>query len=395
FKKVNETYGHDVGDHLLKQVVQRMENIVGSREIFARVSGNKFVILIPSLHMNEKESKEMTDKYIHTINHNFALPLNIAGEEYHLSFTIGVVLFNNNDASAFDVLKRAETAMYEAKKAARGTSSFYQTSMSNTSKEELTVENDIHKALKNNEFSIYYQPQLNIESNTIIGAEALVRWEHPTKGFIPPANFIPIAEESGIIIKLEEWIFNKAIEEVKILSETMHEFPLEHIAINVSTMHFLQPHFVEKLMLLIHRHKVNPEWIELEITESGIMRNINDAVQKIKELKAFGFTFSIDDFGTGYSSLAYLKELPVDMIKIDQSFVFSMNENKGDAMIVESVVALGKKFNFKVLAEGVENKEVLKHLSEIKCDYYQGNYASKPVDFDTFKDLIQSSTMDV
>ena len=395
FKKVNETYGHDVGDHLLKQVVQRMENIVGSREIFARVSGNKFVILIPSLHMNEKESKEMTDKYIHTINHNFALPLNIAGEEYHLSFTIGVVLFNNNDASAFDVLKRAETAMYEAKKAARGTSSFYQTSMSNTSKEELTVENDIHKALKNNEFSIYYQPQLNIESNTIIGAEALVRWEHPTKGFIPPANFIPIAEESGIIIKLEEWIFNKAIEEVKILSETMHQFPLEHIAINVSTMHFLQPHFVEKLMLLIHRHKVNPEWIELEITESGIMRNINDAVQKIKELKAFGFTFSIDDFGTGYSSLAYLKELPVDMIKIDQSFVFSMNENKGDAMIVESVVALGKKFNFKVLAEGVENKEVLKHLSEIKCDYYQGNYASKPVDFDTFKDLIQSSTMDV
>lgn len=388
FKKVNETYGHDVGDHLLKQVVQRMENIVGSREIFARISGNKFVILIPSLHMNEKESKEMTEQYIDTINQNFALPLNIVGEEYHLSFTIGVVLFNKSDASAFDVLKRAETAMYEAKKTARGTSSFYQSSMSHTTKEELTVENDIHKAIKNNEFSIYYQPQVDIASNKIIGAEALVRWEHPTKGFIPPSNFIPIAEESGIIIKLEEWIFNKAIEEVKILSETIHAFPLEHIAINVSTMHFLQPHFVEKLMLLMHKHSVKPEWIELELTESGIMRNIDDAVQKIKELKAFGFTFSIDDFGTEYSSLAYLKELPVDMIKIDQSFVFSMHENNGDAMIVESVVAIGKKFNFKVLAEGVENKEVLQHLSEIKCDYYQGNYASKPVTFDAFKDLI-------
>ncbi len=388
FKKVNETYGHDVGDHILKQVVHRMENIVDKDEIFARVSGNKFVVLIPTLYMNEKESKEMVEAYIQTINQNFVQPLNLAGEEYHLSFTIGVVLFNTNEISAFDLLKRAETAMYEAKKTAKGTNSFYQKSMSHTTKEELTIENDIHKAIKNNEFSIYYQPQLDVTTNKIIGAEALIRWEHPTKGFIPPSNFIPIAEKSGIIIKLEEWIFNKAIEEVKLLSQSFTAFPLKHIAINVSTMHFLQPHFVEKLMLLMHKHKVKPEWIELELTESGIMRNIKDAVQKIKDLKAFGFTFSIDDFGTGYSSLAYLKELPVDMIKIDQSFVFSMNENKGDEMIVESVVAIGKKFNIKVLAEGVENKEVLTRLSDINCDYYQGNYASKPITFDAFKHLI-------
>ena len=168
----------------------------------------------------------------------------------------------------------------------------------------------------------------------------------------------------------------------------MHGFYLDHIAINVSTMHFLQPHFVEKLMLLIHKHKVKPEWVELELTESGIMRNIKDAVQKIKELKAFGFTFSIDDFGTGYSSLAYLKELPVDMIKIDQSFVFSMHENKGDAMIVESVVAIAQKFNLKVLAEGVENQNALTHLSAIKCDYYQGNFAYKAMPFKNFKEIL-------
>jgi len=388
FKKVNETYGHDVGDHLLKQVVHRIENIIGSREFFARISGNKFVILIPSLHMNDEESKKMTIDYINTINNHFTQPLNIAGEEYHLSFTMGVILFNNSDASAFDILKRAETAMYEAKKNARGTSLFYQASMGNASKEALSIENDIHKAIKNNELSIYYQPQLDIESNKIIGAEALIRWNHPTKGFIPPATFIPIAEESGIIIKLEEWIFDKALEEIKLLNDAMHGFYLDHIAINVSTMHFLQPHFVEKLMLLIHKHKVKPEWVELELTESGIMRNIKDAVQKIKELKAFGFTFSIDDFGTGYSSLAYLKELPVDMIKIDQSFVFSMHENKGDAMIVESVVAIGQKFDLKVLAEGVENQEALTHLSGIKCDYYQGNYAYKALPFETFKEVL-------
>lgn len=384
FKKVNETYGHDVGDHLLKQVTQRIKNIVDSHEIFARVSGNKFVILIPSLSKDEKESQDITQKYIDTLNNRFVQPLDIAGEEYHLSFSIGVILFNKSNISAFDILKRAETAMYEAKKNARGTCKFYQTSMSNTAKEELTIESDIHKALKNNELSMYYQPQLDIESNTIIGAEALIRWEHPTKGFIPPSVFIPITEASGTIIKLEEWIFETAIADIKKLNETIGNFNLDHIAINISTMHFLQPHFVEKLMLLLQKHKVKPEWIELELTESGIMRNIKDAVIKIKELKKFGFTFAIDDFGTGYSSLSYLKELPVDMIKIDQSFVLSMHTNKGDAMITESIVAIAKKFNFKVLAEGVEDNKALTYLSTIKCDMYQGNYAYKPMPLEDF-----------
>jgi diguanylate cyclase (GGDEF)-like protein len=384
FKKVNETFGHDVGDNLLKQVAHRIEDVVGSKEIFARVSGNKFVILIPSLHIEKTLSEEMTAKYITIINKHFRQPLNVAGEEYHLSFTIGIVLFNNSDASAFDLLKRAETAMYEAKRNAKGTSQFYESSMTAYTKEKLMLENDLHKAMSNNELSIYYQPQLDIENNKIIGAEALVRWKHPTKGFIPPAKFIPIAEESGIIIKLEEWIFDKTLSEIKALSEREDGFSLDHIAINVSTIHFLQPHFVEQLMLLVHQYKVKPEWIELEITESGVMRNIDDAIEKIKELKKFGFTFSIDDFGTGYSSLAYLKKLPVDMIKIDQSFIFNMNQNKGDAMIVESVVAIGQKFNFKILAEGVENEATLNYLKIIKCDLYQGNFGYKPMPFDAF-----------
>ncbi len=390
FKKVNETYGYDVGDNLLKQVVTRIKNIIGSKETFARISGNKFVILVPSLHMNEAKSKEMTEKYISMINSHFLQPLNVAGEEYHLSFSIGVILFNNSDASAFDLLKRAETAMYEAKKNARGTSQFYQINMDSSSKKDLMLENDLHKAIQNNELHIYYQPQLDIQTNKIIGAEALVRWEHPIKGFIPPSRFIPIAEESGIIIKLEEWIFDKALKEIKLLSEQIHGFPLHHIALNVSTIHFLQPHFVEKLMLLLQKHKIKAEWIELEITESGIMRNINDAVQKIKELKSFGFTFSIDDFGTGYSSLSYLKELPVDMIKIDQSFIMNMHNNQGDATIVETVIAIGQKFNLKVLAEGIENKETLTHLLSMQCDFYQGNYAYKPMSFDTFLEVIKN-----
>ena len=388
FKKVNETYGHDVGDNLLKQIVHRIENIISGLETFARVSGNKFVVLIPSLHKDEIQSQDMAKQYIDSINKQFILPLNLAGEEYHLSFTIGAVLFNNDDASAYDLLKRSETAMYQAKNAAKGTSLFYQSSMSEYIKEQLLLENDIHRAIKNNEFTIHYQPQLDFKENKITGAEALVRWNHPTKGSIPPAKFIPIAEESGIIIKLEDWIFDKVLSEIKILSLAKDGFTLNHIAINVSTVHFLQPHFVEKLMLLVSKHQVKPEWIELEITENGVMQNIEDAVQKVHKLKSFGFTVSLDDFGTGYSSLAYLKELPVDTIKIDQSFVFNMHENAGDAMIVESVVAIGKKFNFKVLAEGVEDEETLAQLKEINCDSYQGFFAHKAMPLENLKKLL-------
>jgi diguanylate cyclase (GGDEF)-like protein len=388
FKKVNETYGHDVGDNLLKQVVTRIEKIISTSETFSRISGNKFVIFIPKLNNDEKQSQEKIKQYIDTINTQFLLPLNLAGEEYHLSFTIGTVLFNDDSASAYDLLKRSETAMYRAKNAVKGSSLFYRSSMSADIKEELMLENDIHKAIKNHEFEIHYQPQLDFEENKITGAEALVRWNHPTKGSIPPATFIPIAEDSGIIIKLEEWIFDKVLSEIRNISLLKGGFTLDHIAINVSTINFLQPLFVENLMLLVSKHKVKPEWIELEITENGVMENLKEAVQKVHELKSFGFTVSLDDFGTGYSSLAYLKELPVDTIKIDQSFVCNMHENTGDAMIVESVVAIGRKFNFKVLAEGVEDKETLTQLKSIHCDSYQGFLAHKPMPLHQLKKLL-------
>ena len=387
FKKVNETYGHNVGDNLLKQVAKKIEDIIGTHEIFARVSGDKFVILIPALSVDKKRAQEETLHYIHTINTQFAKPLPMAGEEYHLTFSIGVILFDHEN-SAYDLLKRAETAMYEAKKNARGSNKFYESSMSISTKEVLTIENDIHKAIVNNEFSVHYQPQMDVNSGKIIGAEALVRWEHPEKGSISPSKFIPIAEESGVIIKLEEWIFNAVFQDIKKLFSNPKAKNLNHIALNVSTIHFLQPSFVDKLMLLIQKYKLKPEWVELEITESGLMHNIDDAIKKIKDLKNFGFTFSIDDFGTGYSSLSYLKELPVNTIKIDQSFILNMNANKGDAMIVESVVAIGQKFNLKIIAEGVETIEALDYLKEIKCNTYQGYFGYKPMTIEDFTTLL-------
>ena len=388
FKKVNETYGHEMGDHLLKQVVQRISESINSQDIFARITGNKFAIFIPSLDIDKGLSEEMVTNYISTIHDQFISPFLISGDEQHLSFTTGVVLFNDNTISAYDLLKRSETAMYEAKKDTRGTNKFYESSMSQETQETLMVENDIHKAIRNDELIVYYQPQMDIAQNKIIGAEALVRWEHPEKGFVSPGLFIPIAEESGIIIKLEEWIIEKALAEIKELTKKLGHFPLDHIAINISTVHFLQPHFVEKLMLQLYKYGVKPEWIELEITESGIMRNIDDAAKKIKELKNFGFTVAIDDFGTGYSSLAYLKQLPVNIVKIDQSFVLNMHENKGDATIVEAVTAIAGKFNFKVLAEGVEDEETLALLKRFNCDMYQGYYGYKPMPMGEFEQLL-------
>jgi diguanylate cyclase (GGDEF)-like protein len=388
FKKVNETYGHHIGDTLLKKVVHRINQFVKSHDTFARISGDKFVIMLSSLESTEKETKETTEQYIENLNKHFIEPLSIAGEDYHLSFSIGVVLFNTIEVSAHDLLKRAETAMYEAKKNARGTSQFYEPRMDTSIKEDLTLVNDMYKALKNNEFLLHYQPQIDIATNKIISAEVLIRWDHPTKGFIPPSQFIPLAEESGIILKLEEYIFEQAIQDIKKLSESPQGFTLNHIAFNVSTISFLQPHFIERLILLIEKYHVKPEWVELEITESGIMQNIKDAVQKIKELKELGFTFAIDDFGTGYSSLSYLKELPVDILKIDQSFIRDMNYNKDDSLIVETIIAIGQKFNLKIIAEGVENEEVLLKLAHFKCDIYQGNYKYKSMPLESFEKLL-------
>jgi diguanylate cyclase (GGDEF)-like protein/PAS domain S-box-containing protein len=386
FKKINTTFGHDMGDNVIKQVAHLIETVTGNHEILARVGGDKFVILSPNVGKHEQDSKELSSQFVKRLNDAFNTPIKVAGKDYHLSFSIGIVLFSETDATAFDLLKRAETAMYKAKRMSRGSMQFYQDSMSLEVQEQLMLENDIHKAVENDEFEMYYQPQMNVLTNEVIGAEALIRWNHPKRGIVTPDTFIPLAEESGIIIKIEEWVFNRIFKDTKEIVKKLKGFPLHHLAINVSTIHFMEPHFVEKLMLLVKKYDVRPEWFELEITESGIMRNIDEAIAKIKELKHFGFTFSIDDFGTGYSSLSYLKELPVDVIKIDQSFVRDMNEN--DKMIIEAVVAIGQKFQLKIVAEGVDSNEILSYLKNIKCDTYQGYLAHRPIVRKEFEELL-------
>jgi len=388
FKKINTTFGHDVGDRTIKQVAHIIESTIGYNEMVSRVGGDKFVILLSNAGNDEEEAKTYTLAFMQRLKDVFKTPISVVGKDHHISFSSGVVLFTKTSATAYDLLKRAETAMYEAKGAVRGGTQFYHDSMSEGIKEELMLENSILKAIRDDQFEMFYQPQLDVYTNKIRGAEALVRWNHPQKGVIMPSTFIPLAEESGIIIKLEEWICDRIFADTKALVARLGGFPLEHLAINISMIHFMQPHFVEKLMLLVKKHNVDPQWFELEITESSVMSNVNEAIEKIKELKGFGFTFSIDDFGTGYSSLSHLKELPVDVIKIDQTFIRNMSEN--DESIVGAVVAIGQKFQLRIVAEGVENDEALSYLKDINCDVYQGFFAYTPVALKDFEALLRS-----
>ena len=384
FKRINETYGHDIGDTVIKQVALRIEGLIGEQELLSRIGGDKFVILLADLGNDIDGAKHHAMAKALEIKRKFVQPLTIGGSDSHMTISMGIAIFHGSDGTPFDILKRAETAMYHAKKSGRNTVSFYKNSMGVVAEEELVIENELVKALHGNELQIYYQPQLGIDNDEIVSAEALVRWFHPEKGAISPEKFITIAEESGLIVELENWIFERIFKELREWYDKRGDFILDHIAINVSAIHFLKPYFVEQFMLLLNKYEINPSWIELELTEGEVMHNIHEAIRKIKELRTFGISFSIDDFGTGYSSFAYLKQLPVDVLKIDQAFVLNMADNHEDAQIVSAIISIARKFGLKVLAEGVETERALELLREMGCDTYQGYYAYKPMPYETF-----------
>jgi len=390
FKNVNDTYGHNVGDTVIKQVAYRIEELIDERQTLARIGGDKFVVLLPELAGDMDRARHEAMQKALEIKRKFAGSLKISGEDYHITVSIGIALFHGKERNAFDVLKRAETAMYQSKRGGRNTVSVYNEGMGIVAEEQLQLQNDLFKALRHptEELQVVYQPQLDIATGEIISAEALVRWFHPQKGPISPEKFVALAEESGMIEELEDWIFERVLMQMRQWSGRAGGFPVSHIAINVSAVHFLKPHFVERFMLLVNRYGVDPERIELELTEGEVMHNVREAIRRIEQLRAFGIAFSIDDFGTGYSSFSYLKQLPVNVLKIDQSFVLNMADNHEDAMIVSAIIAIAKRFGLTVLAEGVETRRTLELLREMSCDVYQGYFAYKPIDAEAFESAL-------
>jgi len=388
FKNINRSYGQKVGDAILLKIAEKLQASIPESSTIAHIGGDAFAILIPELRSDKAMHKKAVFAFIANLRRAFEKVLVVGDLNYHISFSVGVALFKSNILSPLDILKQAETAMFEAKNSARGTVRFYERGYESSILNDLSIANEIYKAIKHDELTMYYQPQQNLKSGRLTGAEALVRWNHPRKGPISPAHFIPIAEESGAIIELEEWIFDHVFQDIRIMVDAFAEFQLNYIAVNVSSIHFLQPNFVQKITDLVRKHRINPVWINFEITESGIMHNIDEAIERIKELKKMGFGFSIDDFGTGYSSLTYLKKLPVDTIKIDRSFVKDADRNEEDRLIVESVIAISQKFGFDVLAEGIDRQETLDYFKSTDCKTFQGYLFYKPISMQEFIHLI-------
>ena len=381
FKRINDTLGHAPGDKLLIAVADRLLEALTENDIIARFSGDTFGIIL-------KEVKNIDKLLIRIIEifDKFGMPFIIENHTLHVTVSMGISLYPMDGTDTETLIKNADTAMHRAKEFGRNSYQLYTPSMNEKALKWLSMENEMHKALKRDEFVLHYQPQVDLKSGKIVGAEALVRWIHPTAGLISPGEFIPLAEETGLIIPLGEWVLNKACSQNKEwqdkgLSKIM-------MSVNLSTVQFQDHSLVHKVKEILEASKLSSQYLELEITESNAMLDADFTSNKLFELKEMGIKIAIDDFGTGYSSLAYLNSFPIDKIKIDQSFVKGIPRDKEKAAIVMAIMAMTKSLNIKTIAEGVETEDQLTYLTEQHCHEIQGYYYSPPVEPEVFEKFL-------
>lgn len=377
FKALNDTKGHHIGDELLKQIASRLQKVLRDGDTIARVGGDEFVILLEGLHSKEQESIAEVEKFSLSVKHLINQPYTLLGYEHTCSPSMGIVFFNTNAKSKETLLKQADIAMYHAKTLGRNRICYYDPSMQESIEHKTTMESELRAALAKDELTLFYQPQVTLEGE-VFGLEALIRWNHPQKGLIPPSSFIPLAEQTGQIVDVGEWVLRKACMQ---LAKWRSCYPASnlHIAINVSAKQFQEVGFYDTVFEILSRFQLPSNSIMLELTESVILENVHEMIQKIEAFRTLGIGFSLDDFGTGYSSLSYLKRLPLDELKIDQSFVRDINNDINDAMIVKTIIEMAHNFDLNVIAEGVEDKEQLAFLYENGCRHFQGYYFAKPM----------------
>jgi diguanylate cyclase (GGDEF)-like protein/PAS domain S-box-containing protein len=391
FKTLNDTLGHGIGDLLLQQVAQRLESCVREGDTVARLGGDEFVVMLEDLSEKDHEAAAQTEvigeKILATLNQ----PYQLDKHEYRNSPSIGATLFNDHQQSIEELLKQADIAMYQAKKAGRNALRFFDPQMQETVNARAALESELRTAIENHQFHLYYQIQVDSiredGSHRPLGAEALIRWAHPERGLILPAQFIPMAEETGLILPIGLWVLETACAQIKTWQQDALTRDLI-LAVNVSAKQFRQAGFVNQVQAAIQRHAINPMLLKLELTESSLQENIQDTIATMNALKAIGVKFSLDDFGTGYSSLQYLKQLPLDQLKIDQSFVRDLVSDSSDRAIVRTIIAMAHSLKLNVIAEGVETEEQRQLLRNKGCIHYQGFLFSKPVPIEQFDALL-------
>jgi diguanylate cyclase (GGDEF)-like protein/PAS domain S-box-containing protein len=395
FKALNDTLGHDVGDQFLIEVASRIKSCIREGDTASRMGGDEFVVILEHLDKEEQAAVQATAVAIKIqtlLNQPYLLQ--VGGSQtgqrqrsHQCTSSIGITLFRDQSASIEELLKRADTAMYQAKEAGRNTFRFFDPAMQEIVVAKAVLEVDLRKAIAENQFVLHYQAQ--VDANTcVVGTEALVRWNHPLRGLVSPGEFIALAEETGLILPLGHWVMETACAQLALWAA---QAGFEHlsIAVNVSARQFSLPNFVNQVLALVEHYQIRPDRLKLELTESLLLKNVEDVIAKMVALKSRGVGFSLDDFGTGYSSLSYLKRLPLDQLKIDQSFVRDVLTDASDAAIARAVIALGKSLGLGVIAEGVETQGQRNFLADNGSVCYQGYFFSRPLPLHGFEAFVR------
>lgn len=383
FNQVNDSMGHAFGDLLLKAVAERIAACLSKIDTIIRFNTDRFVVILDEIE-HKKDAIAVCEKIVNSFSQTFTLK----DQEIFITASIGVAIYPRDGSNIDQLLDRANKAMFQSKQQGGNQYQFYSAVLSIGSSDRLALQTSLHYALERQELQVYYQPKVNLATGRIMGAEALLRWHHPERGIISPAKFIPMAEETGLIIPIGEWILQTACQQVKQLHDI--GFSSLQIAVNLSARQFTQVDFRQKLVKILNTTNLHPKFLELELTESILVENTEVAIRRLNALKALGLTIAIDDFGTGYSSLSYLQQFPFDILKIDQCFIRNISENSPNAAITKAIIEMAKILKLKIIAEGVETKEELDFVCKNQCHMIQGYIFSPPLSAQEFKELLIS-----
>lgn len=383
FKLVNDSLSHEAGDELLQAVAARINQMIRPEDIFARLSGDEFILLIPNLSNPEHAVVEIAQQLIKKIHDPFL----IKGRVITISMSIGVSIYPKDGETVSDLLKNADSAMYHAKESGSDQFQLYDSTLNDEIKEHFEFELALRNAIRENQFELFYQPQFNLEENKIIAVEALIRWNHPQKGVLLPIEFIPFAESVGLIIPIGEWVLRHACKQLKAWHDA--KYPKIRVAVNITSQQLRQFKIVDTIKNILDEFDLAPEYLELELTENSIINNPT-IIESLNNLKRIGISIALDDFGSGYSTLNYLRNLSLDRLKIDRSFVQNILINRGDEAIIQAIIDMAKGFNLEVLAEGVENEKQLQFLKDKKVGAIQGFYFSQPLDVNAVERFLKN-----
>jgi diguanylate cyclase (GGDEF)-like protein len=386
FKNLNDTLGHQIGDLMLKEVARRLKACVRETDTISRFGGDEFVVWLDNLsgvqEVSAKQAREIAEKVLAQVE----LPYQLDTHKCRSTCSIGTTLVADDAFSANEILQQADIALYHAKGAGRNTVRFFAPALQVAVNTRAAMEEDLRHAIKHGEFLLYYQPQ--IEAGLVVGAEALLRWKHPRLGIIGPADFILMAEETQLIVPIGEWVLDTAFRQATLWAGRVETAEIE-VAVNISALQFRKKDFVGTVLSALERNGTNPDRIKLELTETMLVDNMEELIEKMTELKAHRLRFSVDDFGTGYSSLSYLKRLPLDQLKIDRSFVRDILVDAGSGAIAKTIISLGEAMSLSVIAEGVETLEQRDFLASLGCNAYQGYLYSRPVPVSEFERVVE------